>query len=111
MDENKFTQFENLGELIPSVPPESILSRTFFQDSQMRAILFSFAQGQELSQHTASVPAILHFLEGEANVTLGEQPLEAHPGSWFHMTAELPHSIYAKTPVKMLLLMLFCKYI
>lgn len=109
MEDKLYTQFENLGALIPSVPPESILSRTFYQDSQIRAILFSFAQGQELSQHTASVPAILHFLEGEAKVTLGEQEMQAQPGSWFHMTAELPHSIYATSPVKMLLLMLFCK--
>ena len=109
MEDKKFTDFAELGALIPSVPPESILSRTFYQDSEVRAILFSFAPGQELSQHTASVPAIMQFLEGEAKIKLGDQEMTVHPGAWIHMTAKLPHSILAVTPVKMLLLMLFCE--
>jgi len=30
-------------------------------------VVFGFAQGEELSEHTASMPAVLHFLQGEAN--------------------------------------------
>jgi quercetin dioxygenase-like cupin family protein len=69
-------------------------------------VLFGFAAGQELSEHTASTPAIMHFLHGEADVTLGPEKVSAAPGTWIHMTPQLPHSIRALTPVRLLLLLL-----
>jgi quercetin dioxygenase-like cupin family protein len=68
--------------------------------------LFGFGAGQELSQHTASMPAIMHFLRGEADVGLGADTVAAAAGTWIHMPAELPHSVHAKTPVVMLLTLL-----
>ena len=62
--------------------------------------------GQELSEHTASLPAVMHFLSGEADVTLGAEKMAAAAGTWIHMPAGMPHSISAKTPVVMLLLLL-----
>ena len=96
---------ENLHDLAPEVPTDSILSRTFHEDDRMKAILFVFAAGQELSEHTASQPAILHFIEGEADLTLGETRQNAGPGSWAWMPARLTHSVVARTPVRMLLLL------
>lgn len=96
----------DLTALAPAAPPDSILSRTFFTADGCKAILFSFAPGQELSEHTAAVPAVLHFLAGEADLTLGGDAAEARAGTWVHMAARLPHSVRAKTPVSMLLLML-----
>ena len=96
----------DLNALAPAAPPDSILSRTFFTAGGLKAILFSFAPGQELSEHTAGVPAILHFLAGEADVTLGGDPVDARPGGWAYMPARLPHSVKARTTVTMLLLML-----
>jgi quercetin dioxygenase-like cupin family protein len=95
----------DLAKETPEVPGQSILSRTFFEDDQMKAILFAFAPGQELSQHTASVAAILHFVSGEAKLTLGGEEHQAGPGTWVHMDPKLTHSIKARTPVQMLLLM------
>jgi quercetin dioxygenase-like cupin family protein len=48
----------------------------------------------------------MHFVQGEARVTLGQEVVEAKPGTWVHMPAHLPHSIQAHTPVIMLLLLL-----
>src|SRR5437773_10190454 len=87
-------------------PDKGILSRTLYNDDQLKAVLFGFAQGEELSEHTASMPAILHFLQGEATVTLGDDGHEAKPGTWVHMPTGLRHRIQAKTPVVMLLLLL-----
>jgi quercetin dioxygenase-like cupin family protein len=88
-------------------PPEKgILSWTLFNDEKVKAVIFGFGQGEELSEHTASMPAILHFLRGEATVTLGDDTLEAKPGTWVHMPTGQRHSIQAKTPVVMLLLLL-----
>jgi quercetin dioxygenase-like cupin family protein len=69
-------------------------------------VLFGFAQGEEISEHTASMPAVLHFLQGGAKLTLGDDTLEAGPGTWVHMPKGLRHSIGAQTPVIMLLLLL-----
>lgn len=87
-------------------PVDGTLSRTIFQDEHMKVVLFGFAPGQELSEHTASTPALMHFLEGEAEITLGAETKEVRGNTWIHMTAKLPHSIRAKTPVVMLLLLL-----
>ena len=88
-------------------PPEKgILSRTLFTDDRVKAVIFGFGQGEELSEHTASMPAILYFVQGEAKLTLGDDTLEARPGTWVHMPTSQRHSIQAKTPVVMLLLLL-----
>jgi quercetin dioxygenase-like cupin family protein len=87
-------------------PVDGTLSRTIYQDEQLKAVLFNFSTGQELSEHTASMPAIMHFLEGEADVKLGSDDVTAQAGTWVHMPAQLPHSIRAKTPLAMLLLLL-----
>lgn len=87
-------------------PADGTLSRTLFQDERLKAVLFSFSAGQELSEHTASTPAIMHFLSGESDVTLGPDQVTAGAGTWIHMPPHLPHSIRTKTPVKMLLSLL-----
>jgi quercetin dioxygenase-like cupin family protein len=51
------------------------------------------------------MPAILHLIQGEATVTLGDDRHEAKPGTWVHMPTGQRHSIQAKTPVVMLLLL------
>lgn len=88
------------------IPADSIVSRTVFTDGQLKAILFGFAAGQELSEHTAARPAVLHFLQGQARLTLGTESHTAAPGTWIHMPAHLPHSVYAETPVVMALYLL-----
>jgi quercetin dioxygenase-like cupin family protein len=87
-------------------PDKGILSRTLFADDRLKVVLFGFAQGEELSEHTASMPAVLHFLQGDARLTLGDDAVEARPGTWVHMAKGLRHSIQATTPVVMLLLLL-----
>ncbi len=96
----------DLATQIPDIPSDSIISRTVYSDEVVKAVLFGFAAGQELSEHTASSPAILHFVKGEARLTLGGDSMEAVAGTWAHMPPNLPHSILAKTPVVMLLLLL-----
>lgn len=95
-----------LAALIPEIPPDSIVSRTLYSNERLKAVLFGFAAGQELSEHTSAYPAVLHFLSGEAMVTLGDELKTAGPGTWINMPPRLPHSIEAKTPVVMLLMML-----
>jgi quercetin dioxygenase-like cupin family protein len=99
------THFSDLAKEVQP-PTKGILSRTLYNDDRLKAVLFGFAQGEELSEHTASMPAVLHFLQGEARLTLGDDTVEARPASWVHMPTGLRHSIQAKTPGVMLLLLL-----
>ncbi|MCA9969298.1 MAG: cupin domain-containing protein [Anaerolineales bacterium] len=100
------TFFPNLADLVADAPTDSIVSRQILKDERLHAILFQFAAGQELSEHTSAFPAVLHFLDGRARLTLGDAAQTAVAGTWVHMPARLPHSIVAETPVTMLLLML-----
>lgn len=99
------TTFLDLAAQV-TIPEDGTISRTIYQDAQVKAVLFGFAAGQELSEHTSAMAAIIHFVQGEAHVTLGEHSLEAQAHTWIHMPPRLPHSITAKTPVVMLLLLL-----
>ncbi len=101
-----YTIFDDISGLLPGVPEDSILSRAFHTSDRLKANLFRFAPGQELSEHTSAHAAVLHFLEGEADLTLGEDAMEARAGMWVYMEPNLPHSILARTPVTMLLLLL-----
>lgn len=100
-----YTHFLDLAKEVEP-PADGILSRTIFQDDKIKAVAFGFAQDQELSEHTAAKPAMLFFVKGEATVGLDDDVQEAQAGTWVHMPASLKHSIKAKTPVVMLLVLL-----
>lgn len=101
-----YTFIAGLAAELPDIPPDSIVSRTIQADDAMKAVLFGFAAGQELSEHTASMPAILIFLRGEATVMVGTNVHQAASGTWIHMPPHMPHSITAQTQVIMLLVLL-----
>ena len=100
-----YTHFLDLAQEVQP-PDKGILSRTLFNDDRLKAVLFGFAQGEELSEHTASMPAVLHFLRGEATVTLGDDRHEVKAGTWVHMPTGLRHSVQTRTPVVMLLMLM-----
>ena len=89
-----------------TIPDRGIHSQTLSREGGVELVLFAFAAGEALAEHTAARPAIIHFLAGEAEVTLGDERLEARAGSWMQMAARLPHSILARTPVVMALYLL-----
>ena len=101
-----YTYLENLVTSVDSIPTDSIVSRTIHVDAQIKVSMFGFAPGQELSEHTASVPAIIQILQGTCSLTLGEDTYTAGPGTWVHMPANTKHALKAITPMHMLLIML-----
>jgi quercetin dioxygenase-like cupin family protein len=101
----KFSVVENLLKEV-EIPRDGTLSRTIHRDDYVKIVLFGFAGGQELSQHTAAVPAIVEILQGDARVTLDGEEKELSAGSWVYMEAKLSHAVYARTDVVMLLTML-----
>ena len=98
-----YTHVDDLLAQMPAIPADSIVSRTLHNDRRIRVILFGFAPGQELTEHTSSMAAVLHFLQGEARLTLGSKTIEAVPGTWAYMEPNLSHSIQARSSVMMML--------
>jgi len=88
-----------------TVPADGILSRTLHNDEQLKVVLFGFAPGEELSEHTAASPAILHVLDGEVSLTLGKETHRARAGAWVWMPPHLPHSLKAHSASVVLLLL------
>jgi len=87
-------------------PNKGILSRTLVNGDRLKAVPVGFAQGEQLSDPTASMPAVLPFLQSEAKLPLGDDRHEATAGTWVHMPKTMRHSIQARTPVVMLLVLL-----
>ena len=89
-----------------AVPDDGILSRTMYRDETVKAVLVGMDAGQQLSEHTASRPAIVHILQDRGHLTLGDEAYAVGAGAWVHMPARLRHSLRAETPLVLLLLLL-----
>jgi quercetin dioxygenase-like cupin family protein len=102
------TNYTHFLDLVKEAEPpaDGILSRTVFQDDRIKAVVFGFGQSGELSEHTAAKPVMLYFVKGEATLGLGDDVRDAQAGTWIHLPANMKHSIRAKTPVVMLLVLL-----
>jgi len=97
-----YTFFANLQQEF-ALPEKGILSRVLHKDEKVNVTLFGFAAGEELSAHSAPTPAVLYFLEGEADLKLGTDEVNAKAGSFVYMPPMLSHGISAKTGLRMLL--------
>lgn len=88
------------------IPADGTLSRVLFADDRVRLVLFAFDRGQELTEHTAAVPAIVQVVSGRFTLTAGDREVEVGANSWVHLPAHLPHSVVALEPGRLLLTML-----
>ncbi len=106
MSDQNFHFVADTAAILDEAPDASIVSRSLFRGAGVTATLFSFAEGEELSEHTAAFPAVLHFLSGEGELTLAGESRTVAANSWVYMPAQLPHSVVATSPLQMLLLLL-----
>lgn len=89
-----------------TLKPGSIVSQGLLQNEDAKVIRFSFAEGQELSEHTATVGALLHQLSGCCEWGLGTETHQARPGDWVYMPPNLKHSLRATEDCVVLLILL-----
>ena len=99
------TVFRDLLAEAP-IPVRGILSQTISNEDGIELVLFAFAAGERLSEHTSARPAIMHILSGEADVTVGADAVAAVPGTWVRMPPDTRHSLAARTGVVMALYLL-----
>lgn len=83
--------------------PNGIVSRTLLRTGSSRVVLFGFAEGQELTEHTSTQNAVVQILSGECEFSLGGKPHNVKAGDLIYMPPNLPHAIKATTQFSMLL--------
>lgn len=81
-----------------------VVSRTLVQREDMTMTLFAFDQGEGVSTHAAAGDAMVVVLDGTAQITVDGVVRTAGPGQSIIMPANIPHSVKAVTPYKMLLI-------
>lgn len=83
--------------------PNGIVSRTLLRTPQTRTVLFGFAEGQELTEHTSTQHAVVQVLSGECEFSLAGKPHTLKAGDFLYMPPSLAHAVKATKQFSMLL--------
>ena len=84
----------------------AVVSREIISKKAGTVTVFAFDQGQGLSEHTAPFDALVHVLDGEAEITISGKPLTVRQGEIVVMPANQPHAVKAVRKFKMVLTMI-----
>ena len=84
----------------------AVVSRQVVKAAGGNVTLFAFDEGQELSEHTAPFDALVHVLDGEAEIKISGQLYHVKAGEGIIMPANAPHALLARKQFKMLLTMI-----
>src|ERR1044071_5908027 len=83
--------------------PNGIVSRTLLRTPTSRTVLFGFAEGQELTEHTSTQHALIQIVSGECEFSLAGQPRVLKAGDLVYLPPNLPHAVRATRQFSMLL--------
>lgn len=83
-----------------------MVSRTIIDRRAGTVTLFAFDEDQGLSEHAAPFDALVHVIDGEADVTLFGKALRLKSGEMVILPANKPHALRAAKRFKMLLTMI-----
>ena len=86
--------------------PGTIVSRQISKADGGNVTLFAFDAGQELSEHTTPFDALVHLLDGEAEIKISGISFHLLSGDAILMPANQPHAVKAIKKFKMLLTMI-----
>ncbi len=95
---------QNLAEMT-QYQEGSVVSRTLLQDESGTLTVFSFDEGQALSEHTVPYNAFIQVLDGQAEITIGGKPCLVNTGEIVLMPGGISHKVRAVRRFKMLLTM------
>ena len=83
--------------------PNGIVSRTLLRTANSHTVLFGFAEGQELTEHTSTQHALIQVLSGECEFSLAGKLRQLKAGNLLYMPPNLPHAVKATRQFSMLL--------
>ena len=72
-----------------------IVSRTLLQSPELRVVLFTFAEGQELTPHTSRRRALVHIIDGSCEFFYADAWHKLGAGSFLHMPPDHLHAVKA----------------
>lgn len=84
-----------------------VVSRTLAQGKALSVTLFAFDKGEEISSHSAGGDAMVYILDGESEITIGDEKFYVKKGETIVMPAHVPHALLAAEKFKMLLVVVF----
>jgi quercetin dioxygenase-like cupin family protein len=93
-------------ETAVQIQPEAVVSRTLVNGKNGTVTLFSFDQGQNLSEHTAPYDALVQIVEGSMNIAISGENFPVKSGEMILIPANQPHALLALLPTRMLLIMI-----
>ena len=88
------------------IQPEAVVSRTLINQKSGTVTLFSYDQGQGLSEHTAPYDALVQVIAGALDITISGEVFPIQTGEMILMPANQPHALKAVMPTRMLLIMI-----
>lgn len=89
-----------------SYQTQSVVSREIIRKPEGTVTLFAFDAGQGLSEHKAPFEAMVHIIDGEADVFIAGEAHRLKAGELIIMPANIPHALQAITRFKMILTMI-----
>lgn len=96
---------QDLSQVV-AIQQGAVVSKVIHRDQGLDVTVFGFDEGEGLTGHAASRPAIVQVLSGRLDFEVEGERTEALPGAWIHMSAGAEHSLVAKEPTVMLLTLL-----
>jgi quercetin dioxygenase-like cupin family protein len=86
-------------------PVRGVKSRMIYHDDQVKAVVMGLDRAQLFPEQTTAHSSMIQVLRGEALVWLNDEKLDLQTGAWLHLPAGVRHSIRAKTPLVILVLL------
>ncbi len=83
-----------------------VISKQVIKKQSGNVTLFSFDKDQGLTEHTSPFDAMVHILDGEAEIRIDGNPYLLKKGDCIIMPANHPHALHALEPFKMVLTMI-----
>ena len=106
MDSNPDTAKAFFPKDIIDYSPGAVVSKTIVKKTTGNVTLFAFDKGEGLAEHSTPHDALVHIVDGEADINIGGTFHNLCTGQCIIMPADIPHSLKANERFKMMLTMI-----
>lgn len=89
-----------------SYADQAVVSKQIIKKETGNISLFAFDKGEGLSEHTAPFDAVVHVIDGKADIIIDGKSNILHAGETIIMPANLSHALIAIERFKMVLTMI-----
>ena len=87
------------------ITSEATTSRTVVSNDAARVVAFAMDAGQELTDHSAARPVVVHVVEGQLTFTVGGEKHDLGVGDVVYLAPNERHAVVALTPCRFVLVL------